>query len=95
MVSPEAAAAARWNDPRTAEWDALQREWDRFEATAVGMKPVARSAEDYVFQTDNPYLVGERSRLANAARQDGVHSASAFQAAVYAVCRAGGTSQLS
>ncbi|KAH7108490.1 TPR-like protein [Auriculariales sp. MPI-PUGE-AT-0066] len=82
--SSAAAAASKWSDPRTAEWDALQQGWDAFEATATGMQPVARGGEDYIFQTENPYLVGESSTFRSAAHADGVYSASAFQAAAYA-----------
>ncbi|KAK2464245.1 hypothetical protein APHAL10511_003702 [Amanita phalloides] len=42
-----------------AEWDKLQAEWDRFEATATGIREV----ETYPFRTDNPYLLGNPSRL--------------------------------
>ncbi|KAG9316256.1 hypothetical protein JVU11DRAFT_2284 [Chiua virens] len=38
-------------------WDEMQRDWDAFEATATGIKPV----QDYQFQTSNPYLVGDSS----------------------------------
>lgn len=50
--------------PRTAtlredaEWGRLQRDWDNFEATATGIRPIA----NYQFQAHNPYLVGEASR---------------------------------
>ncbi|KAI0268778.1 hypothetical protein BC834DRAFT_867179 [Gloeopeniophorella convolvens] len=39
------------------EWQQLQRDWERFEATATGMRPLAH----YEFQSGNPYLLGERS----------------------------------
>lgn len=43
---------------QVAEWERLQRDWDSFEATATGLKPVA----NYQFQLNNPYLLGEASR---------------------------------
>ncbi|KIP04201.1 hypothetical protein PHLGIDRAFT_25719 [Phlebiopsis gigantea 11061_1 CR5-6] len=42
----------------TESWDRLQRDWDRFEATATGIRPMAH----YQFQANNPYLLGETSR---------------------------------
>lgn len=43
---------------QNAEWDRLQTDWDRFEATATGISQVA----NYQFQEHNPYLLGEASR---------------------------------
>ncbi|KAF8639560.1 hypothetical protein AX17_001462 [Amanita inopinata Kibby_2008] len=42
-----------------AEWDKLQEDWDHFEATASGIKAV----DNYQFQSNNPYLLGDSSRL--------------------------------
>ncbi|KAI9572297.1 hypothetical protein HD554DRAFT_2168520 [Boletus coccyginus] len=39
-------------------WDEMQRDWDAFEVTTTGVKPVA----NYQFQTNNPYLLGDSSR---------------------------------
>ena len=39
------------------EWQQLQRNWERFEATATGVRPLAK----YQFQPGNTYLLGERS----------------------------------
>lgn len=39
-------------------WDKMQRDWDAFEATTTGIKPVV----DYQFQTNNPYLLGDSIR---------------------------------
>lgn len=59
-----------WNDARTARpvgqqgdptWDKLQADWDRFEATTAGVKPVTT----YHFQQNNPYLLGESSKTRN------------------------------
>ncbi|KZT26687.1 TPR-like protein [Neolentinus lepideus HHB14362 ss-1] len=43
------------------EWDNLQRDWEEFEATASGIKPVA----NYQFQANNPYMIGDSSRTRN------------------------------
>lgn len=39
------------------EWQQLQRDWERFEATSTGIRPLS----GYQFQHGNPYLLGERS----------------------------------
>lgn len=39
-------------------WDKLQNDWDRFEATSSGIKPISK----YHFQSNNPYLLGDSSR---------------------------------
>ncbi|TFK93757.1 TPR-like protein [Polyporus arcularius HHB13444] len=44
--------------PQQAEWDNLQRDWEEFEATTHGLRPLS----DYQFQASNPYLNGEASR---------------------------------
>ena len=41
-----------------AEWDNLQRDWEAFEATTHGLRPLS----NYQFQANNPYLNGEASR---------------------------------
>lgn len=41
-----------------ASWDRLQNDWDKFEATASGIRP----ADNYQFQDNNPYLIGDSSR---------------------------------
>ena len=43
---------------QNAEWDRLQNDWSRFEATATGLRPVA----NYQFAQNNPYLHSETSR---------------------------------
>jgi peroxin-5 len=43
------------------DWEGLQDDWDRFEATATGIKPVSV----YQFQLNNPYLVGDSSTTRN------------------------------
>ena len=44
-------------DRQKDEWAHLQKDWDRFEATASGIRPLA----NYQFQAGNPYLLGEAS----------------------------------
>ncbi|KAH0827396.1 hypothetical protein J3R83DRAFT_4051 [Lanmaoa asiatica] len=39
-------------------WNGMQRDWDAFEATTTGVKPI----ENYQFQTNNPYLLGDSTR---------------------------------
>ncbi|KAI0374062.1 TPR-like protein [Pilatotrama ljubarskyi] len=43
---------------QTNEWDNLQLDWDAFEATSTGIRPLSA----YQFQPNNPYLHGEASR---------------------------------
>ena len=45
-------------DQEKNAWHEMQRDWDAFEATATGVKPVV----NYQFQTNNPYLLGDSSR---------------------------------
>ena len=39
-------------------WDRLQSDWDRFEATSTGIRVI----NQYQFQVNNPYLIGNSSR---------------------------------
>ena len=62
-----------WNDPHlnrleahgstaeTRSWDRLQSDWEKFEATAAGIKEIST----YQFQRNNPYLLGDSSRTRN------------------------------
>lgn len=50
-----------WNTSQRsqdADWGRLQRDWDSFEATVTGIRPLAH----YQFQPHNPYVLGEASR---------------------------------
>ncbi|KAK4704746.1 peroxin-5, partial [Phenoliferia sp. Uapishka_3] len=63
------------NIPRTTErqpsaqqkeWDMLQNDWDTFEATTSGLKPVASTSSDlnasgYAFTQNNPYVNSTRT----------------------------------
>ena len=63
-----------WNDlqlqPQSStegpSWDKLQADWDKFEATATGIKAISL----YQFQENNPYLLGDST----ATRQHLVHT---------------------
>ncbi|KAH9931071.1 TPR-like protein [Epithele typhae] len=59
-----------WRRPGTqaAEWDTLQRDWDAFEATTHGLRPMA----NYMFQANNPYLNGEASRTRHHSSHSGL-----------------------
>lgn len=78
------AAAAMSNSQRAevkpnaqaAEWDNLQQDWEAFEATATGIKPLT----SYQFQSNNPYLHGEASRTRNHVTHGGI------PATLYEVC---------
>lgn len=52
----------------SAAWDNMQQEWDRFEATSTGIKAI----DDYQFQINNPYLMGDSSRTPHTLRTDGL-----------------------
>ncbi|KIK91353.1 hypothetical protein PAXRUDRAFT_149676 [Paxillus rubicundulus Ve08.2h10] len=54
-AGPPAHTAAKSQE---SSWYQMQRDWEAFEATVTGIRPVA----NYQFQTDNPYLVGDSSR---------------------------------
>lgn len=49
------------SNPESSEWDHMQQDWDNFEATATGIRPV----DAYQFQHNNPYMVGESTRTRN------------------------------
>ena len=51
-------ASAPTINPQEREWDSLQEDWDRFEATSTGIKQI----DHYQFQDNNPYLLGDSSR---------------------------------
>ncbi|KAI0949348.1 hypothetical protein AcW1_008987 [Taiwanofungus camphoratus] len=53
-----------------ADWGVLQRDWDAFEATETGMRPITH----YRFQEHNPYVLGEASRTRHHLMHDVRHS---------------------
>lgn len=64
---------------QTAEWDKLQSDWDNFEVTSAGIRPVQTSAErsqqaastllqsgpPYRFLSENPYIASTRHHAAH------------------------------
>ncbi|KAI0663535.1 TPR-like protein [Cubamyces menziesii] len=64
----QAAAAALRQTPQMAEWDNLQRDWEAFEASSVGIRPLTA----YQFQANNPYLHGEASRTRHHTAHGGI-----------------------
>ncbi|KAI9511161.1 hypothetical protein F5148DRAFT_1281091 [Russula earlei] len=63
----------------TQEWQQLQRDWDRFEATTIGVWPLS----EYQFQFGNPYLVGERSH--NHAMHGGSRQGDSFSESILGI----------
>ncbi|CAL1707360.1 unnamed protein product [Somion occarium] len=51
---------------QAAEWERLQADWDAFDATATGLKPIS----NYQFQPNNPYLLDDSSTT----RHHAIHS---------------------
>jgi peroxin-5 len=56
-IDVSVASKAHTANPDAASWDRLQDDWDKFEATATGIKPV----DSYQFQHNNPYVIGDSS----------------------------------
>ncbi|PIL36163.1 transporter [Ganoderma sinense ZZ0214-1] len=54
--------------PQQAEWNSLQSDWETFEATAHGLRPMS----SYQFQANNPYVSGEGSRTRHHAAHGGM-----------------------
>lgn len=52
------------------EWETLQEDWDRFEATSAGIKQL----NNYQFQENNPYLLGNSSKTRHHAMHTGTLS---------------------
>nr|CDI57205.1 related to peroxisomal targeting signal receptor [Melanopsichium pennsylvanicum 4] len=60
---------------QTAEWDKLQSDWDNFEVTSAGIRPVTlpqrsattsmQAAPTYRFLSDNPYIASTRHHAAH------------------------------
>ncbi|KAJ6499061.1 hypothetical protein C8R45DRAFT_864346 [Mycena sanguinolenta] len=70
-------------NPQSNEWGHLQADWDAFEATSAGIKPV----EVYEFQRNNPYLsdtpsLTTRHHLAHGGRQPMLDSVLELEAVV-------------
>lgn len=52
------AASQVPTDQEKQAWHEMQHDWDAFEATTTGVRPIV----NYQFQTNNPYLLGDPSR---------------------------------
>ncbi|KAG6903102.1 hypothetical protein C0995_006289 [Termitomyces sp. Mi166 len=57
-------------DADVAYWERLQQDWDQFEATTQGIKPVV----NYQFQDNNPYLIGDSFTTRQHRIHAGYHS---------------------
>ncbi|KAJ1020781.1 hypothetical protein NDA16_004171 [Ustilago loliicola] len=64
-------------DAQTAEWDKLQQDWDNFEVTSAGIRPVTlpqrsatttqmQPAPAYRFLSDNPYIASTRHHASHS-----------------------------
>jgi peroxin-5 len=62
----------------TSDWDKLQDDWDRFEATVTGIKPV----EGYRLQKNNPYLSADRSKMTRHHLMHNGHRSTAMEVSV-------------
>ncbi|KAJ7703013.1 hypothetical protein B0H17DRAFT_1041257 [Mycena rosella] len=77
------APAPQASTSQIREWDHLQEDWDNFEATQTGIKPVDR----YMFQLNNPYMSHSpssttRHHLAHQERQPFLDSVLELEAVV-------------
>ncbi|KAF8894037.1 hypothetical protein BD779DRAFT_1609638 [Infundibulicybe gibba] len=54
VAKPQAAGIPA----ESTSWDRLQKDWDHFEATAIGIHPI----NNYQFQDNNPYFLGDSSK---------------------------------
>ena len=66
QLSEELGEATTTTSQWNPEWDTLQRDWERFEATATGLRTIS----NYQFQSNNPYLLGEASTRHHLAHSD-------------------------
>lgn len=69
-----ASSQSRTAPQANPHWDQLQQQWDSFEATATGIKPI----ENYQFQSNNPYLIGEQSKPMDNITHDGTQRHHSF-----------------
>ncbi|KAG0041157.1 hypothetical protein BGZ83_002231, partial [Gryganskiella cystojenkinii] len=70
-------------DPSDKEWDALQKDWEKNEATGLGYKASDPRYQHYAFEQNNPYVVADSAKLMDlAARGNLTESILALEAAV-------------
>ncbi|PWZ02043.1 TPR-like protein [Testicularia cyperi] len=76
----EGAKGRGYPGAQTAEWDKLQSDWDNFEVTSAGIRPVqksqpnvglsasslTRNAPAYRFLSENPYIASTRQHAAHS-----------------------------
>jgi peroxin-5 len=66
------AAPQRAFTNQTDPWGQLQSDWDQFEANSAGIKAI----DNYQFQSNNPYLLGDSSKMRHIVSQ--THGRSPF-----------------
>ncbi|KAG0090755.1 hypothetical protein BGZ93_009147 [Podila epicladia] len=70
-------------DPVDKEWDSLQKDWEKHEATGLGYRASDPRYQHYTFEQNNPYMVADTSKLMDlAARGNLTESILALEAAV-------------
>lgn len=70
-------------DPSDKEWDALQKDWEKHEATGLGYRATDPRYQHYAFEQNNPYMVADPAKLMDlAARGNLTESILALEAAV-------------
>ncbi|KAK3823748.1 MAG: hypothetical protein JOS17DRAFT_753272 [Linnemannia elongata] len=70
-------------DPSDKEWDALQKDWEKHEATGLGYRATDPRYQQYAFEQNNPYMVADPAKLMDlAARGNLTESILALEAAV-------------
>ncbi|KAF9272895.1 hypothetical protein BGZ68_001995 [Mortierella alpina] len=70
-------------EPGDKEWDSLQKDWEKHEATGLGYRASDTRYQNYSFEQNNPYVVADSAKLMDlAARGNLTESILALEAAV-------------
>ncbi|KAF9576067.1 hypothetical protein EC968_000134 [Mortierella alpina] len=70
-------------EPGDKEWDSLQKDWEKHEATGLGYRASDVRYQNYSFEQNNPYVVADSAKLMDlAARGNLTESILALEAAV-------------
>ncbi|KAG0211691.1 hypothetical protein BGX28_007585 [Mortierella sp. GBA30] len=70
-------------EPGDKEWDSLQKDWEKHEATGLGYRASDARYQHYSFEQNNPYMVADSAKLMDlAARGNLTESILALEAAV-------------
>ncbi|KAI1311056.1 hypothetical protein EDD11_003563 [Mortierella claussenii] len=70
-------------EPGDKEWDSLQKDWEKHEATGLGYRATDPRYGHYSFEQNNPYMVADTNKLMDlAARGNLTESILALEAAV-------------